>query len=122
MSRADLAAAVVAAGAAAPAGPPMLFVDPGFPADNAVFTPDSWLWGLSADSPVAADLSNQLKVFPEDPQFAARLPACFTAAGAELSLECVFASLGHPNKRGSQAYADAIIAGLRSVGVLPIAP
>jgi len=121
-SRADLVAAVVAAGAAASAGPPILFVDPGFSPDNAVFTPDSWLWGLSADSSAVGDLAGQLKVFPEDPLFAARLPACFTASGADLSLECVFASLGHPNKRGAQAYTDAIVAGLRSVGVLPVTP
>lgn len=118
-SRADLAAAVANASAALPPGPPIVFVDPGFTTDNAVFTPDSWLWGVTADRTRAGILASQLTLFPADPQFPSRLPACLRSSGAELSLGCVFASVGHPNVRGAQAYADAIADALRNIGILP---
>ena len=121
-SRTDLQAAVQEAIAARPAGPGIIFVDPGFTPDNAIFTPNTWLWGLTTDNSADANLSPDLNLFPEDSQFATRVSICLNRTDTNTSLACLYASVGHPNKLGGAAYADAITAALRTLGLLPAAP
>lgn len=94
------------------------FADPGYEADNALFAPDSWLWGFTSTSP-GGDEDFGLQLFPQDPFFLRRADACVNDPTAELSIDCFYASVGHPNTEGAQAYAEAIIADLRTLGVLP---
>ena len=118
-SRIDLAAAVQDAIAARPGGPGIAFVDPGFTPDNAIFTPQSWLWGLTSDDSAAQSLSSELMLFPEDPQLPSRISVCLNDTSTELPLGCLYASVGHPNKLGAAAYAEAIVTALREAGLLP---
>lgn len=100
------------------AGPMVAFVDPEFGPENALFAPESWLWGLTKELPNVDDLELDLELFPEDPRFSERISVCFNNVGADPSLSCLYASLAHPNRTGSQVYADAIVAALRQLGVL----
>jgi hypothetical protein len=112
----------------AAAAPPVVFADPGYGPDNAVFAPRSWLWGLSRDGEVLEqyevgrlleELGLALDVFPEDPLQRYRAEACLDGDMTESLIPCIYASVGHPNPDGARAYADAIIAELRDAGVLP---
>ena len=98
------------------------FVDPGFGPDNAVFAPDSWLWSMSEPVGHSDERFPTLDVALEDPLSDRRTLACFNANVVVDPLACFFASVGHPNPRGARAYADAIIAELREVGMLPSKP
>jgi aryl-phospho-beta-D-glucosidase BglC (GH1 family)/lysophospholipase L1-like esterase len=72
---------------------------PGFRPENAVFAPESWLWGLNGD------------LTPRDVAIAPARERCCRDAGARVDYGiCTRASVGHPNPRGAQAYADAIAA------------
>jgi lysophospholipase L1-like esterase len=53
---------------------------------------------------------------PEDPVAAARAAACPVAPGLS-GIPTLIASIGHPNAKGAQAYADAIAAVLPSLGL-----
>lgn len=104
------------------AGPPILFADAGFGPENATFAADAWLWGFTDDAGIADALDIDLKFVPEDPLLGYRAYACLDADAAHNYLNCVYASAGHPNPTGAQAYARAIIDALRQAGVLPAAP
>lgn len=103
--------------------PPIAFADPGFGEANAVFAPDAWLWGMTSDAELVESLGIGLDLAPMDDTFARRLERCLDG---ELSLTqlivCLYASVGHPTPAGAEAYAAAIVAQLRQVGVLPSPP
>jgi hypothetical protein len=81
------------------------FVAPGFSVHNAAFADDPWLFG------VAGDFS------PQDEVIASRRISCVQAI-PEFDViareQCFRASAGHPNVRGAQAYATAILAAFQS--------
>jgi lysophospholipase L1-like esterase len=115
----SLQQAIDAASAAAPASVPMAFVDPQFGVERAVFTPDRWLWSMTTDNALFVDLELDFALFPEDSMQQVRLDACFDQDTIDSSINCLYASVGHPNPAGARAYADQILAQLRAVGVLP---
>lgn len=78
----------------------VFFADPKFGPANAALALDSFLYGIHVDSS------------PDDPISVAgpRAAACEAAGSAHTSVpECKCASMGHPNPRGAQAYANAIL-------------
>ncbi|HUE86263.1 MAG TPA: hypothetical protein VMO26_09310 [Vicinamibacterales bacterium] len=79
--------------------PRVVFVDPGYTEENAVFASDPWLWGLNSD------------FTPQDEVVAERRGACNAAIPGHDGLareQCYRASAGHPNVAGARKYADAI--------------
>ena len=101
-------------------GDPLIaFANPDFGPEHAVFTADPWLWGMTRRNESFGSLDFELDVFPEDPLAPLRLDACAEVYGILDLVTCIFASVGHPNPSGSRVYADAIIADLRDLGVLP---
>ncbi|HNQ21474.1 MAG TPA: SGNH/GDSL hydrolase family protein [Phycisphaerae bacterium] len=118
-AHAGLTQAVAEVNTESAAGPMAAFADPGFTEEHAVFTPDRWLWSLTADGDLAQLFELDLDLFPEDPLFAFRAARCFDDNAVLGLVGCLYASVGHPNPRGAQAYADAVIAQLRVLGVLP---
>jgi hypothetical protein len=107
-----LAGAVSAANAAAPSTPPagllatggprVAFAAPPFTDDNAVLAPDPWLFGINVDGST------------QDPMAATRKVACSTIGDLAARTFCDYASVGHPNQKGAQHYADAIMMALVS--------
>jgi hypothetical protein len=88
---------------AASEGPPLLFVDAGFGQSNAIFADDPWLWGLNRD------------LSPQDEVILSRHLSCDAAvpwADAFAREQCYRASVGHPNIKGAQRYAERILAAL----------
>ena len=119
MSQSGLTEAVSQANALNADDPPIVYVDAGFDSSHAAFAPDAWLWGAQIDVDEAAELGLELRIVPEDPMFEHRLEACARGGVAPDYVSCSYGSLGHPNEAGAQAYADAIIAVLEVIGVLP---
>lgn len=96
------------------------FVDPGFTVENAIFTPDSWLWSLTSEnSQVQEQIGDFLSLFPEDPLLDVRLEACLGDQVTADAIVCVYASVGHPNPAGARAYAQGIVEALRNFGIIP---
>lgn len=93
-----LASAVTATTAAAPTRRIALAV-PQFGPDNAIFAPDSFLYGVTS------------ALTAEDPVAPMRMAACGSDPITDI------ASIGHPNAKGAQAYADAITAVLPALGL-----
>ncbi len=79
--------------------PRVFFADPGFGPQNSVLAPQAFLYAIHAD------------LSPEDPTDVSgpRGSACAAAAAQTDVNVCKRASVGHPNARGAQAYANAII-------------
>jgi hypothetical protein len=78
----------------------VVFVDPGFREENAVFARAPWLWGLNHD------------LSPQDEVVASRRVACNAVIPRHDRLareQCYRASAGHPNVAGARRYADAIL-------------
>jgi hypothetical protein len=72
--------------------PRVLFVDPGFSEENAVFADEPWLWGVNQD------------LSPQDEVIDARRAACNAAIPWHDLLareQCYRASAGHPNLKGA---------------------
>jgi hypothetical protein len=80
------------------------FVGVPFTAANAYAMPDSWIWLVP--SPTAAPGIPNSK----DEVYDQRARACSAAQNAPG--KCVVASMGHPNVKGAQVYANSIIASL----------
>ncbi len=100
-SRAKLRAAVDETNAALEGGPRIYFADPGFSRQNAVLASDPWLWGINPDHS------------PQDDLVAgSRRVACNLNRARTVFEVCEAASIGHPNPRGAQEYAEAIIAAI----------
>ena len=82
----------------------IVFADPRFLPQNAIFAPEPWLYGGLIQGTV---------FLPEDPLAVVRASLCANA-DPPLHLDreaiCVIASGGHPNPQGAQAYADAAFA------------
>ncbi len=104
----------------APAG--VTFVDPGFGPENATFAPQTLLWGLTRENPVFSTLDLGINLFPEDPLQSMRIRACFQPQQASGLVQCLYASVGHPNRAGAARYAEAIVAALRAEGLLSPPP
>jgi len=119
VSDAALTAVVDAANADVEAGAPVIFVRSPFGPEHALFTPESRLWGLVADSRVAYLTDLDLELFPEDPLRTFRFGMCDRATTFTSALECVYVSVGHPNPTGAREIADAIVESLQRSGVLP---
>ena len=115
-----LRAAIDAVNAEAADNPGIAFADPGFGPENAVFTPDRWLWSMTADSDLFRELDLELELFPEDPIQELRLSRCLEANVIDALLGCLYASVGHPNPTGARAYAEAILDALRDLEVLAV--
>jgi hypothetical protein len=75
------------------------FAAPQFGPQNALFAPDSFVFGASFDPANPAG-----PLVAEDPVAAARA----ALAGCAADPVCVIASIGHPNLKGSVAYFEAI--------------
>ena len=115
----SLSAAVEAANAVHPQGERLAFASPRFGPENAVFAPDRWLFSLVADTDLADLLDIDLELFPEDPMFNFRVSRCFADDLAVSLIECLYASIAHPNPEGAAAYASSVEGRLRALGVLP---
>jgi lysophospholipase L1-like esterase len=90
--------AAVAAVNAQQSTPRVAVADPGFTAENAALAPDPWLfavnWDLSPQDLVALDRRQACDLFEPD---------------VFRRQQCYRASAGHPNARGAQRYAGAIL-------------
>jgi len=75
------------------------FVPIPFAPQNAYAAPDTWLWLVPTPG---VPISNA-----EDEVFQQRLRACQSVPN--MPATCIPASMGHPNVKGAQAYADAIM-------------
>ncbi|MDQ0111297.1 IPT/TIG domain-containing protein [Paenibacillus harenae] len=76
----------------------IFFADPNFGPDHAALTDDPYLFGVNLD------------LSPQDFIASDRLVSCTKAGCTGLDMEkCKRASMGHPNPKGAQAYANAII-------------
>jgi lysophospholipase L1-like esterase len=128
-SRAQLRAAIDAINAALPlmdGKPRVVFADPNFGPENALFAPASWLFQprtelfpvthfLDAEDPLAAE--RQIYCGTQGCSFDEILKgefSCFIRKS-----KCEGASSGHPNQRGARAYANAIASALGFVVVDP---
>ena len=118
-AHAGLRAAVDRVNADAGGSPRIEFADPQFGPDNAVFTPNRWLWGASDQQSVPVEELQGLLLFPEDPIAPERFELCLNGLAADSTLLCIFVSVGHPNQTGAQAFSAAIVRSLRDMGVLP---
>jgi len=78
------------------------FVGIPFTAMNAYAAPDTWLWLVPTPG---VPISNS-----KDEVFDQRLRACTNVPN--MPATCIPASMGHPNVKGAQAYANAITAAL----------
>jgi hypothetical protein len=84
----------------------LFFADPDFQADNAIFAPNTLLYGINGD------------FSPHDPEPIAskRAQACEENAPRlppAQQVGCSRASLGHPTPNGARKYADAFMAQIR---------
>jgi hypothetical protein len=96
------------------------FADPQLEPENAVFAPQPWLWSMTETPTIAISEAEGLLLYPEDPLAPVRAGMCFSGLAIDSALTCLYVSVGHPNVRGAQAYAAAIIANLRALGILPV--
>lgn len=117
----ELRNAIASVSAETPSAPPIAFADPGFGADNAVFAPDAWLWGMTAKSDLLETLGINLELAPMDAMMAKRLARCLSDDDLPIGqlIICLYASVGHPTPAGAEAFAASITAQLREIGVLP---
>jgi hypothetical protein len=123
VSRYGLGLAVdVVAEAAEPDDPPIALVIPPFEDEHATFTPNRRLWSLTAENELADALGLGLSLFPEDESLPHRLEACDGQGDVNRLLFCLYSSVAHPNVEGARVFADAIIARLRTLGMLPGQP
>jgi len=76
----------------------VLVARPNIKPENAAFASDPWLFGLTEDAS------------PEDPMAQERARACRAAGSRAEPIFCSTASTGHPNPKGTNAYAEAILA------------
>lgn len=78
--------------------PRIFFADPNFGPEHAALTDDPYVFGINLD------------LTPQDLIAAERLVSCTEAGCTGLDFEiCKRASIGHPNQKGAQAYANAIL-------------
>jgi hypothetical protein len=89
----------------------IVFAESGFTNANAVFAPESFLFGLRNDGTLS----------PEDPVALPRHDSCDVAFTAVQILEreqCYRASAGHPNQAGAEQYKRQILRTLATLGVM----
>jgi hypothetical protein len=104
-----------------PDAPPAAFADPGFGPANVIFGPEAWLWGLTDEAEGFEALNLGLDVFPEDPMRFNRLDLCLEFGLSASLVPCLYASIGHPNEEGAEAYVEAILAELERLRIFPLA-
>jgi lysophospholipase L1-like esterase len=94
----------------------------GMQAENAMFGPDPWLFGLNF-GPRNFDTTHLSSdwlplISPEDPLAMKRLVMCdrheFGTFDLMARKKCQCASAGHPNPKGAKAYAEAILRQVQS--------
>lgn len=78
-----------------PNGQRVFFAKPTFNDSNAIFAPNTFLFGISTS------------LQPEDPMSSIRSQQC-EQAGDRAPPNCPFVSMGHPNTSGAASYAQAI--------------
>ncbi len=115
LSDVALGAAVQALGGESETDPPVVFAPVPFGPENAVFAPDTWLWGGTSRHPLADALGLDLRLFPDDPLAEFRIGECNRPGVVPGLLECVYASIAHPNRTGARVYRDAI---LDAIGII----
>jgi lysophospholipase L1-like esterase len=118
-SLAGLVSAIDAVNNEQTAGDRITLADPGFGPANAICTPNTWLWGLTENPNQTNYLGINLDFIPEDQRLDFRADACLQDNVVPDLIGCLYSSVGHPNPTGARAYADAIIDGLRTLGILP---
>jgi hypothetical protein len=84
----------------------VFFASPSFGPSNAIFAGNSWLWGLELDLGPADD--KELGGVEADRQAACERVES-EHPGRTDGFRCKRASMGHPNEKGAQAYAKAVI-------------
>ncbi|HOW74181.1 MAG TPA: hypothetical protein PKY77_26560 [Phycisphaerae bacterium] len=104
------------------ADPRVLFADPDFGPEHALFTNDPWLWGLTNLDPLGLFFFMRIEWVPEDPLFLSRINTCMSNPGASPSPKCYYTSVGHPNYKGAMVYTNAILRELESAGIVPATP
>lgn len=121
LERSDLAiaSAVATVAAESPADPGIAFAPVPFGPENASFAPEAWLWGSTDRHPLAEWLGLDLQIFPEDPLADFRFGECNRPGVIPGLIECIYASVAHPNREGAVVYRDAIVEALRTLAVLP---
>ena len=100
----------------------VVFADPGFTVENALFTEQSLLWGFAAEGEVldGISLGFEIDLFPYDEALSIRRDRCMDWSDTVLeTVFCLYASVGHPNVEGAGMYADAVVDQLVSIGILP---
>ncbi len=102
-SRTKLQTAVRERNKALGGSPRVFFADAGFSSPNAALASDPWIYGIRLD------------LSPEDNLVAGpRGVVCVAAGSSRTDVEiCKRASMGHPNAKGAQAYATAVIQALQ---------
>jgi lysophospholipase L1-like esterase len=120
LERSDLAiaSAVATVAAESPADPGIAFAPVPFGPENAAFAPEAWLWGSTDRHPLAEWLGLDLQIFPEDPLADFRYGECNRPGVIPGLIECIYASVAHPNREGAVVYRDAIVEALQTLGVL----
>jgi lysophospholipase L1-like esterase len=97
-------------------GPGVLFAHPAFGPRNSVGAPESLLFSPTVPQDVEeawagfrrSPLSAILLVEPGDPLSTRRRVACNALTTGVENLQCLVASLGHPNQAGARRYAETI--------------
>jgi lysophospholipase L1-like esterase len=82
----------------------LFFADPAFGDDNAMFAPETYLFGVNHD------------LTPQDPLAQERADLCaqyLDRLDPMQEVACPNASVGHPNTAGARCYADAILRQIR---------
>ncbi len=118
-ANASLQSAVDRLNASHPDAPAAAFADASFGPANVIFGPEAWLWGLTDEAEGFESLNLGLDVFPEDPMRFSRLDLCLEYGLSPTLVPCLYASIGHPNEEGAEAYAEAILAELERMGIIP---
>ncbi len=121
VARDSLQWAVDAANAADPPGW-VAFADPRFGDAHSMFAPESRLWGLRDRTTHESIAEIPFEWVPDDPMFPGRLQTCIDRIGTGPTVQCLYSSLGHPNRQGARAYTDAVIEALEALGVWEVSP
>jgi lysophospholipase L1-like esterase len=91
---------------------------PAFGGENVAFGSETWLWGLEADEQLVALFDLGLGLIPQDPLRVQRARGCPGGLPFPSLVFCVYASVGHPNRLGAVAYAEAVVESLVELGVI----
>jgi lysophospholipase L1-like esterase len=114
-----IALAVESVNSSEAAAPMSAVAVPAFGPQNAVFAPESWLWNMIPENQALGGVDVGMELLPEDPIVRMRWEACLGQSASTGLIVCLYASVGHPRPAGARAYADAVVARLRELQLLP---